>query len=698
VSPELGGNRGKTLAKTGVFVGTCEESSSFLKKRTKKLLSVSGGRALSRVSRQPRATDKSFLFLFFKKEILPCFLPLLCLLCHTPAAKAAWCDTHPVALAGVNWESGAFVTAVVQEILQRGYGCRTFTVPGNSVTLEQATANNDVQIFAEEWVNRSDIWKNAAAAGKVRGIGHPFTGATEGWFVPDYVVHGDAARHIAATAPDLSHVKQLADPRYVALFHDPEQPGSGRFLNCPSGWTCEGVNTAKLHAYGLDKLYVDFRPGTGAALDAAITSAYLQGQPLLFYYFSPSAIAGKFHLAQLAEPPYTPACWQDLTSAKGSHTQGCAAPEANIVYGVSSTFAAAAPAIADMLGKATIPLPILNQELVAQAAAQRDAGAQAVLFLRDHADLWRTWLPPEAATRVTASLRQGNSANVETPGGAFPAHWVISIRRPVNDAVASLVARHGAFFREAAGAVLRLVVLCDGVLEATPWWLLIAAISGLAWLGTRRFVLPIGVAILMLGIGVLGLWDLMLQTLTLMLIASAVALLLGLPAGIVAAKSNWARAVVLPGLDIMQTMPSFVYLIPALMLFGLGKVPAILATIIYAVPPMIRLTALGIRHVDAELKEAAASFGLAGWQTLLWVELPLARPSIMAGMNQTIMLALSMVVVASMIGARGLGEEVLNGIQTLDVGRGLTAGLGIVALAIVLDRITQGFGRTARDV
>jgi ABC-type proline/glycine betaine transport system permease subunit len=275
---------------------------------------------------------------------------------------------------------------------------------------------------------------------------------------------------------------------------------------------------------------------------------------------------------------------------------------------------------------------------------------------------------------------------------------VISIRRPVNDAVASLVARHGAFFREAAGAVLRLVVLCDGVLEATPWWLLIAAISGLAWLGTRRFVLPIGVAILMLGIGVLGLWDLMLQTLTLMLIASAVALLLGLPAGIVAAKSNWARAVVLPGLDIMQTMPSFVYLIPALMLFGLGKVPAILATIIYAVPPMIRLTALGIRHVDAELKEAAASFGLAGWQTLLWVELPLARPSIMAGMNQTIMLALSMVVVASMIGARGLGEEVLNGIQTLDVGRGLTAGLGIVALAIVLDRITQGFGRTARDV
>jgi len=142
---------------------------------------------------------------------------------------------------------------------------------------------------------------------------------------------------------------------------------------------------------------------------------------------------------------------------------------------------------------------------------------------------------------------------------------------------------------------------------------------------------------------------------------------------------------------VMQTMPSFVYLLPALMLFGLGKVPAILATIIYCVPPMIRLTALGIEQVDGEIKEAATAFGVTPLQMLLAVELPLARPSIMAGVNQTIMLALSLVVVASMIGARGLGEQVLNGIQTLDVGKGLEAGIGIVILAIVLDRITQGF-------
>jgi ABC-type proline/glycine betaine transport system permease subunit len=233
--------------------------------------------------------------------------------------------------------------------------------------------------------------------------------------------------------------------------------------------------------------------------------------------------------------------------------------------------------------------------------------------------------------------------------------------------------------------------LLDTGLALTPWWLLIAIVAGLAWVGTRRVVVSAVVALLTFTVGVLGLWDLMLQTLSLMLIASFVSLLIGLLTGILVSKVSVAKRIILPILDVMQTMPSFVYLLPALMLFGLGKVPAILATIIYCVPPMIRLTALGIEQVDGEIKEAATAFGVTPVQMLLAVELPLARPSIMAGVNQTIMLALSLVVVASMIGARGLGEQVLNGIQTLDVGKGLEAGIGIVILAIVLDRITQGF-------
>jgi len=143
----------------------------------------------------------------------------------------------------------------------------------------------------------------------------------------------------------------------------------------------------------------------------------------------------------------------------------------------------------------------------------------------------------------------------------------------------------------------------------------------------------------------------------------------------------------------MQTMPSFVYLIPALMLFGLGKVPAIMATVIYAVPPIIRLTNLGIRQVDINVVEAARAFGSTGSQLLLKVQIPLAMPTVMAGLNQTIMMGLAMVVIAAMIGAKGLGVEVINGIARLDVGRGLIGGLGIVVMAIILDRITQGLGK-----
>jgi glycine betaine/proline transport system substrate-binding protein len=620
---------------------------------------------------------------------------LILLLGWSPPARAAYCDHgRAVVLAGVNWESGEFITAVTREILERGFGCRTELVPGNSVTLEQAVANDDVQIFAEEWVSRSDVWKAAVEKGLVRGVGHPFTGAVEGWYVPTYVVRGDPGRHIKATAPDLADVSQLADPRYLALFADPEQPGHGRFLNCPSGWTCEGVNTAKLHAYGLDGRYVDFRPGTGPAMDAAITSAYAQGQPLLFYYWSPSAIAGKLALTRLTEPPYTPACYADLTSANGAHRHGCAAPPANIAYGVSSRFAAAAPEITAVLARMTFPLAELNANLVARADAQRDARAQAILFLKQKPGIWKSWVDPATAARIEAGLDKagGDAAPDRARGASFPQSLVLSIRRPVNDAVAALVSDHGAAFRAASHAILSVVVMLDTALGMVPWWLLIALFAGLAWAGTRRPPLTILVGLLMFAVGLLGLWDLMIQTLSLMLISSFVSLLIGLPVGIVVAKSAGPRAVILPTLDVMQTMPSFVYLIPALMLFGLGKVPAILATIIYCLPPMIRLTALGIAQVDQEIKEAATAFGVTPLRMLLEVELPLARPSIMAGVNQTIMLALSMVVVASMIGARGLGEQVLNGIQTLDVGKGLEAGIGIVILAIVLDRITQGFG------
>jgi glycine betaine/proline transport system permease protein len=240
------------------------------------------------------------------------------------------------------------------------------------------------------------------------------------------------------------------------------------------------------------------------------------------------------------------------------------------------------------------------------------------------------------------------------------------------------------------------LVPLEGVLRATPPWAILIAVGLLTLNATRRIGIAGFFVLLLYVIGCFGLWDKLMQTLALMLVATVLSVVLGVPLGIWASRSPWMRRVLLPVLDIMQTLPSFVYLIPVLMLFGLGKVPAILATIIYALPPLIRLTDLGIRHVDADVVEAARAFGTTRWQLLVNVQLPLARPSIMAGINQTTMMALSMVVIASMIGSRGLGEDVLAGIQTLDIGKGMQAGIAIVILAIVIDRISQGYGQDRR--
>jgi glycine betaine/proline transport system permease protein len=232
----------------------------------------------------------------------------------------------------------------------------------------------------------------------------------------------------------------------------------------------------------------------------------------------------------------------------------------------------------------------------------------------------------------------------------------------------------------------------ETVLLWPPAWLLIALVGGLAWWRTRwRFALFSTLSLVLI-VG-MHLWQETVSTLALVLSATLVSLALGIPLGILAARSDRVERLIRPVLDLMQTMPAFVYLIPAAMLFGLGQVPGVVATIIFSMPPAVRLTNLGIRQVPVDLVEAGRAFGCTPWQLLTRVQLPTARPSIMAGVNQTIMLALSMVVIASMIGAGGLGDTVLRGIQRLDVGLGFEGGLGVVILAIVLDRITQSFGR-----
>lgn len=229
-------------------------------------------------------------------------------------------------------------------------------------------------------------------------------------------------------------------------------------------------------------------------------------------------------------------------------------------------------------------------------------------------------------------------------------------------------------------------------MEWLPPWLLIAAFAAIAW-RVAGVKLAIGTAFGLLLLWNLDLWDSTLQTLALVIFSTFVAVAIGLPLGILAALSETFYRIITPILDFMQTMPAFVYLIPAIPFFGLGAVSAMVSTVIFAVPPAIRLTCLGIRQVPKELIEAADAYGSTWSQKLFKLQLPLATPTIMAGVNQTIMLSLSMVVIAAMIGAGGLGGDVWKAIQRLKPGMGFEAGLGVVILAMILDRITQKIGR-----
>jgi glycine betaine/proline transport system permease protein len=277
----------------------------------------------------------------------------------------------------------------------------------------------------------------------------------------------------------------------------------------------------------------------------------------------------------------------------------------------------------------------------------------------------------------------------------FPAR---DLRHAIDAFVEQLVVRYADVLESLSKPILQVLVWLEHLLRVAPWWSIVLAVFLLSLAVSRRLLLSVGMAALLCVIGLVGLWDRGMQTLALMIMATGLSVLIGIPMGIFMGRVNWARRVFTPLLDVMQTMPSFVYLIPVVMLFGLGKIPAIIATVIYAVPPVIRLTELGIRLVDEDVLEASRAFGANPRQQLFGVQLPLALPNIMAGINQTTMMALSMVVVASMIGARGLGQEVLLGINRLEVGRGLLAGLAIVALAIMFDRITQAYGQRQQGV
>ena len=241
--------------------------------------------------------------------------------------------------------------------------------------------------------------------------------------------------------------------------------------------------------------------------------------------------------------------------------------------------------------------------------------------------------------------------------------------------------------------LLFFLIRLEKLLLATPWPIILLVLAGLAWLGSRSWKLVVGSVVAFMLIGYFGMWKDCMATVAIITVCTIMCIAVGIPVGVLMARSNRVEKTMLPVLDMMQTIPSFVYLIPILMLLGIGKIPGLIAVCIYAIPPVIRLTNLGIREVDKETIEACEAFGATKLQKLRTVQIPLALPTVFAGVNQTIMMALAMVVIASMIGVKGLGVPILRAISNQYLALGLMNGLAIVALAIIFDRITQEYGR-----
>ena len=609
-------------------------------------------------------------------------------------------DCGSVTIAEMTWASAAIAAHVQNIVLDKGYGCLPELVPGDTVaTVTAMSERGEPDVAPEVWMNSvRTVIERSVAEGRLRIAGDIISdGGIEGWFVPEYLVE----RYPEMTTLDA--VRARPD-----LFPDKEVPGKGRFYSCPPGWACQIIDTNLFRAYEMEEAgFLIFNPGSGEGLSAAIARAYERREPIFTSYWSPTSLLTRYKMRRLSATPHDPATWACVTSVDCDAPARNMYPKAIVQTVVTSSFAERSPEAFDFVSRFSWTNAFITELLTWKDEQQATALETAEFFLREHAPVWREWVRPDIADRVQARYRPspevGQVSGSGLLGGArdFPALGAESLRtlkKTIDDRYRSFSREYGDKIEGLFDPLLRILVVFEEILIAAPWWLVIVAVVGLCFGASRSIGLTAAVGAAFLLIGYLGMWEDTMRTLAMILVSTLMTIAAGIPFGIAMARSDRAQAAMNPLLDIMQTMPIFVYLIPVVMLFGLGKIPGLIAVVIYAVPPVIRLTNLGIRLVNEEVLEAAEAFGTGRWRRLVHVELPLAMPNIMAGINQTIMMALSMVVIASMIGVRGLGQPVLQAVTNQYFALGLFNGAAVVALAIVFDRITQSYGRRLRDM
>jgi glycine betaine/proline transport system permease protein len=347
-------------------------------------------------------------------------------------------------------------------------------------------------------------------------------------------------------------------------------------------------------------------------------------------------------------------------------------------------------------GLAIVVLAIVLDR-VSFAWSQRNARRRGETSVRMFGRMFPRWQVVAGAVAITTiAILVGRQVLRQQD---FPANWTVSVAAPTNAFKDWVFTTFGRWTGGLSDLITRdMLDKLRDLLLGLPWWMVCGGAALLAWRVSRRVGLTVMSFLCLAGIGVLGMWDISMDTLSQVAVAVALSVAFAIPVGIVAARSDRFQRVLKPILDAAQTLPAFVYLVPVIALFHVGRVPGVIAAFVYALPPCIRLTDLGIRQVPHDTVEAAESYGATPNQMLTKVQLPLARPSILLGVNQTIMMVLSVVIISGLIGGGGLGLEVLKGLTHDEIGRGMVGGMCILLLAIVIDRITQAMGMAHRSM
>lgn len=584
-----------------------------------------------------------------------------------------------IAFADVGWDSVKFHNAVAGLIAEQIFGYEWREVPGSTTVLHEGLLKGEIDVHMEEWTDNLATYEKDLNEGKFKDLGVNFDDNDQGFYVPRYVIEGDSERGIKAMAPDLKYVWDLK--KYPDVFPDAEIKDMGRVYGAIPGWEVDEIIHNKYLHYNLDENFVYFRPGSDAALSSALTSAYEKGEPIVAYYWEPTWLMGKYDFVLLEDKPF------DTNTYLEGKTE---LPSVKVNIGVSNKFYEQSPEMVEFLTKYKTSSALTSEAL----AHMQETGANyietAKWFLKQHDELIDQWLNQSDAQKIRAYLDTGEKAKTSNWLRDFPFKIPLNVN-DIDTSVRNFSVKYDSFFSKIRLFLGSLVNVIYKVLDFIPWFISLILVFLVGWKISRKIVKGILYASLLFLIGALGLWNFMNETLSIVIASVIISLALGFPLGIIISTSERANRIIRPVLDTMQTMPVFVYLIPALLFFGLGKPPAVIATTIYAIVPIIRLTSHGIRQIDKEVVEASLSFGSTRLQSLIKVQIPQALPTIMAGVNQTLMMAMSMVVTTSMIGATGLGMEVLLSVNRVEIGRGLVSGTAVVIIAVLLDRITQGF-------